>query len=264
MEQKKLLLIAISVGLFFVIIVGTALVFLKPEGALSSSGHPGISGPAPELRTYYPAGNPIEIEVLPEANTETEFSNGNILLSSSGQEEARVPENTASYPDALPQTLVSVDPKSTAGVPNVPVTAKAVPQPQPAAPVPVPTPAPAPAVTKAPAQAATSAKTSAGKSAPAQTTKTAQTKAPPKKTRDDYWVQTGAFTALSRAENIRQTLAEKGIASIIENRNVGDTLFFRVRIGPYTSQNEADYWLNLIKSINGFENSQVWKTQTTL
>jgi cell division septation protein DedD len=70
--------------------------------------------------------------------------------------------------------------------------------------------------------------------------------------------------ALSRAENVKQTLADKGITSIIENQNIGDTLYFRVRIGPYTSQNEADYWLNLIRAINGFEKSEIRKTQTIL
>jgi DedD protein len=37
---------------------------------------------------------------------------------------------------------------------------------------------------------------------------------------------------------------------------------YRVRIGPYTSQNEADYWLAMVKSIDGFEKSQVWETQS--
>jgi DedD protein len=32
-----------------------------------------------------------------------------------------------------------------------------------------------------------------------------------------------------------------------------------VRVGPYTSQNEADYWLALIKSIDGFGESQIWQ-----
>jgi DedD protein len=67
---------------------------------------------------------------------------------------------------------------------------------------------------------------------------------------------------MSRAQGARETLAAKGITSIIENRDVNGTTFFRVRVGPYTSKNEADYWLALIKNINGFENSQVWQTQS--
>jgi DedD protein len=55
-------------------------------------------------------------------------------------------------------------------------------------------------------------------------------------------------------------LAAKGITSLIENRDVEGKTFFRVRVGPYTSQNEADYWRELIKSIGGFEESQVWRS----
>jgi DedD protein len=78
---------------------------------------------------------------------------------------------------------------------------------------------------------------------------------------DAYWVQTGAFSTQNKAEGVKDALASKGITSIVENRDVDGKLFYRVRIGPYTSPNEANYWLALIKTINGFEESQVWKSQ---
>ena len=78
---------------------------------------------------------------------------------------------------------------------------------------------------------------------------------------DDYWVQTGAFSTIISAEAVKETLASKGITSIIENANVNGRILFRVRVGPYTSQNEANYWLALIKSMDGFEDSQVRQTQ---
>ena len=61
---------------------------------------------------------------------------------------------------------------------------------------------------------------------------------------------------------MKESLASKGIASVIENRVMDGTTYYRVRVGPYTSKNEADYWLSLIKSINGFEDSQVRQTQS--
>ena len=81
------------------------------------------------------------------------------------------------------------------------------------------------------------------------------------KVQDDFWVQTGAFSTLARAEGVKETLATKGITSIIENRDIEGRTLFRVRIGPYTSQNEANYWLSLIKSIGGFEDSQIRQTR---
>ncbi|MCL2094052.1 MAG: SPOR domain-containing protein [Treponema sp.] len=74
-------------------------------------------------------------------------------------------------------------------------------------------------------------------------------------------MQTGSFSSIARAEGAKASLADRGITSIIENREVDGRPFFRVRVGPYTSQNEADYWLNLIQEISGFEDSQVWQTQ---
>ncbi|MDR1286019.1 MAG: SPOR domain-containing protein [Treponema sp.] len=60
-----------------------------------------------------------------------------------------------------------------------------------------------------------------------------------------------------RAEGAREILASKGITSIIENRVVDGKTWYRVRVGPYTSENEANYWLSLVKTIDGFTESQV-------
>jgi DedD protein len=74
-------------------------------------------------------------------------------------------------------------------------------------------------------------------------------------------VQTGSFTARKNADGVRETLAGKGIASIIENRDINGVTYYRVRTGPYISQSEADYWLARFKLMDGFEDSQVWKNQ---
>jgi DedD protein len=82
--------------------------------------------------------------------------------------------------------------------------------------------------------------------------------------RTNFWVQTGSFSTQTRAEGVKEVLAAKGIPSIIENRDVEGRTFYRVRVGPYTSNNEASYWLTLIKQINGFEDSQIWQNQSRL
>jgi DedD protein len=78
---------------------------------------------------------------------------------------------------------------------------------------------------------------------------------------NDYWIQTGAFSALVRAEDVKETLASKGLSSIIDDRDVDGQTWYRVRVGPYTSENEANYWLALVKAIDGFNESQVRSTQ---
>jgi DedD protein len=127
--------------------------------------------------------------------------------------------------------IVDVPRPRTVAVPDAPRAAK---------------PASVPAVRQAPAAPAPKAK--AAPSAPAS------------KARNNYWVQTGSFSTIARAEAVKDTLSTKGISSLVENREVQGKTYFRVRVGPYTSQNEADYWLALIKSINGFEESLVFKT----
>jgi DedD protein len=143
------------------------------------------------------------------------------------------------------EVLITVEPKPAAGVPDVPPEGKAVSAARPAG-----------------VQAKPAAEPSPVPAKPASAKASVAMPAVQAKTYDNYWVQTGSFIAKARAEGVKETLAAKGIASIIENRDVEGTTYFRVRVGPYTSQNEADYWLTLIKSINGFEDSQVWKSQS--
>jgi cell division protein FtsN len=56
-------------------------------------------------------------------------------------------------------------------------------------------------------------------------------------------------------------LAAKGLNSIIDNREVNGQIWYRVRVGPYISENEAGYWLALVRAIDGFGESQIRSTQ---
>jgi DedD protein len=84
---------------------------------------------------------------------------------------------------------------------------------------------------------------------------------PRPRSQEDYWIQTGAFSALVGAENAKEILASKGLGSIIDDREVNGQTWYRVRVGPYTSENEANYWLALVRAIEGFGGSQVRNSQ---
>ena len=252
MEQKKLLLVAISVGVFFVIVIGTALVFIKPAADLVSVRNSSVVSSAVPANSYYSAGRPAgtnePLQQSGNVNESTNTTNEGLAPGSSSIEIYYEDNSVQTFiEDNSTRTLITVDPKSAAGVPDVPSTARS----------------PAASSSSSAASSARPVSSTVPASA-APVPPASQMSASQMRTRDDYWIQTGAFTVLSRAENVKQILADKGITSIIENRNIGDTLYFRVRVGPYTTQNEADYWLALIKSINGFENSQVRLTQTVL
>jgi len=78
----------------------------------------------------------------------------------------------------------------------------------------------------------------------------------------EYWIQTGSYTDLYRAEEIKRELADRGVASVITSKTVNDTIFYRVRIGPYATSNEAEKFLGWIRGISGFESSYVSQVYT--
>ena len=84
----------------------------------------------------------------------------------------------------------------------------------------------------------------------------------PKKAFRDYWVQAGSYSTRERADGVKNSLSIKGISAIVSNQEINGNTFYRVRIGPYTPQNEADYWLAMVKSIDGFQDSQIWESQS--
>ena len=127
---------------------------------------------------------------------------------------------------------------------------------------------------KAPAQkteskpaASTSTKPAATATASASTAKTnvtvkAETAAPKPVTR--YWVQVAAYTNKKTAEVARESLTANKITSdIFTYEDAKNRLFYRVRVGPYTTKSEAEYWQAKISKIDDFKNSQSYVTSTT-
>ena len=78
----------------------------------------------------------------------------------------------------------------------------------------------------------------------------------------EYWIQTGSFTSVASAENAKQTLVSKGFTPSIQTKDVSGTDYYRVRIGPYPSKEEAEKFLHWVKGIDGFLESYVSKVYT--
>ena len=79
-------------------------------------------------------------------------------------------------------------------------------------------------------------------------------KAEPKKTQ--YWVQVAAYSNKKGAEGARSILDENKIPSdIFTYRDNKDKLYYRVRVGPYTTKSEAEYWRTRIIKINDIDNA---------
>jgi cell division protein FtsN len=156
-------------------------------------------------------------------------------------------ENGFSQPEAPSVTTLTIPIPETVAVPSTP----AAQEPAPVSIAPVSRPAPVAAQPKAPAKPV---------SKPAAAKVVAKKPAADAKY-SNYWVQTGAFSTKIRAEGAKESLASKGIASVIDNRDIDGKTWYRVRVGPYTSETEANYWLALVKSIDGFAESQIRLSQ---
>ena len=248
MEQKKLLLVAISVGVFLIIAMGAAILIFgsgnNTPGMVTSrpiqagtSAFPGITvaGDAfPPQITYDQIQHDLSgITEIPEDQTILQFGT-----------EINIDNDNSNISGSGSSAVISVTRPSTAAVPDVVSSPRQAASSGTTTPAATVTPAPTARTTAPAATASTAARPASGR------------------THNDFWVQTGSFSTVARAEGVKDTLAGKGITSIIENREIEGTTYYRVRVGPYTSRNEADYWLSLIQSINGFESSQVWQTQS--
>lgn len=244
MEKKKLLLVAVSVGVFLVIVVGAAILVFSP------TGQPGVisdwrspSG-GPDIPSRSATTDPTEIlksdelRGLQDASSSSPIQENRIYPNGEPSEIAA----KTSEPKQEPKAVINVSRPQTAAVPS---TSQEKPQAKP------------PAQTAAPVQAA--AKPKPVSPVPS---KPAASAAAPKKAARDFWIQAGSYSSRDRADNVKKNLSDKGITAIITNQQVNNQMYYRVRIGPYTTQNEADYWLSMIKSINGFESSQVWESQS--
>ena len=213
-EMKKLLLVAVSVGVFLMITIIVALTII-PKGQTQESAYytsiplsQGRVQPAAEIAAIIPA----------------EAANNEIAV-------------IADRTNGASLTIQIPVPSSAA----VPDTAAAAPRPAAAAPARQPA--------AAQPQAARQPSAAAARAAPAAS-----------RTSNDYWIQIGAYSAIIRAEDVKELLADKGLISIIENRNINGQNLYRVRLGPYTSEREANHWLAIVRDIDGFQESQVRQT----
>ena len=123
-----------------------------------------------------------------------------------------------------------------------------------------------------------STKTTSTTSAKASTKTTSTTKASSTKTTakvsstaktetlaPKYWIQAGSYSSKKNAEEARSALSAEKIASeIFTYTDANGTLFYRVRIGPYTTKSEAEYWQSKIAKIDTFASSSSYITSTTL
>ncbi len=75
----------------------------------------------------------------------------------------------------------------------------------------------------------------------------------------EYWIQAAAFSSRSRADDLQRELAGKGLSTLITMKDIDGATWYRVRVGPYTTEAEAKTWLEKIRVLAGCGEAYVSK-----
>jgi DedD protein len=257
-ESKKLLWISIAVVLGILGVSLMALFLFAPAGKSATA-------PASLGNLSVPkAADPQDYLNAPAAPlSEAPRTGSDDLIVIYGEKPASIPPAAGAAANSQDPTTI---PATTPGSASTPVPAplptngwaapSASPQPLPSAtaaakPAPAkPAPSPKPAVQSAPAKPAASS----------QAVKTSAPAKPAAKV-DEYWIQAASFSSRGRADELKSSLAQKGVAALIAVKDIDGKSWYRVRIGPYGTKAEADGWVARIKSVPGCTEAYVAKTQ---
>lgn len=120
------------------------------------------------------------------------------------------------------------------------------------------------AVKQAPAKTYSAPKSTVA-SAPAKVSAPAKPAAKPvERTPDRFWVQAASYSAKKNADEARAVLEGKKIqCEVFTHTDAKGNLFYRVRVGPYTTKGEAEYWKKQIDGIAMFAKNGSYVTNTS-
>jgi DedD protein len=235
-ERKKLLWISISACVFVLIVLAVGFFLLTPkQGGAQAPATIGNSAPpkAQDPQDFLSAPPPAPS--LEQPHTQ---DGGMIIVYG---DKPSLPEATKGASGSAASSV----PAAASPVPAAPAAAASQAQ---GASAKAATAAKAPAIASRPA-----AKTAVGqKAAAAQRPATAKV--------DEFWIQTASFTSRGRADELRDALAGKGIAALINVKDISGKSYYRVRVGPYSVKAEADDWLARLKGLPGCAEAYVSKT----
>ena len=118
---------------------------------------------------------------------------------------------------------------------------------------------------KSSAQVSSAPKKSAQASASKKSAQASASKsAPAKKVSDRFWVQAGSYTTTKNADEARGILESNKIpCEVFTFTDAKGVLHYRVRVGPYTTKSEAEYWKQRIDTISLFAKNGTYVTNTS-
>ena len=270
MDQKRILWIIVASGLFLLVVVGVPLYLYAPQtqnhqslDSLQLSGNALIKGevknPEPintQLVQNTEVSKPVDLETQENSeNKETTITVDTVTLISKntnvytqdGENISQPQQSTAPEKTTIIVNTVAKDSVASTDTAKQSVVANEG--------------------TKTSKTNTTTAVKASTEKEPAKATSTKKatttvTEAQP--IADQFWVQVASFTGKKNAEDARAALLEEKINSeIFTFKNNDNVVYYRLRVGPYTTKSEAEYWHSRIKLIPQFEGTSSYVVNST-
>jgi cell division septation protein DedD len=251
MEQNKVLMIIVSVAIFFAAIVGVGVALLYPRDDTAATA----------ARSTTSRGfDPIEYVRRPEtARFDESAEDEEPVIIVYGERDEDDPETADES-----RRVITLEPSVTAGD----GTAEDGDSRQPAA------AEREPAVSASPdtdssrdvqGETDTSAGEAAGEAtdgtettAPPSTSGVTERRVEPRRIRvTEYWIQLIASPSKDRVEYAQDLLSDYSLGGRVTTRDVDGELYYRLRVGPYDNHQEAEKFLTWIRDIDGFAEAYI-------
>ena len=266
MEQKKTLWIIAAVGAFLLVVLAGAAIMCPPQKTISptiasvSPVDKGIKNnkagwtnpPVEELESIS-----LPQDIQPKQNDLIVLADNATVYDMGKSENAA--ETTIDLNSLKKEIIAETQPQNINITVNVPDT-------NPSTPVVEKTPAPVKTKTEAsPAKTVTEVKkVNKANTKTNITTNVVKTAPKAESVKTQFWVQVAAYGNKKGAEGARSVLDENKIPSdIFTFKDNKGKLFYRVRVGPYTTKGEAEYWRSKIIQIYEFSSAESYITSTT-
>ena len=301
MEQKRILWIVLASGIFLLVVTGAALLYVltsrsaAPSGVNSStvwtatptlssnanqqSSEPYAQGIASVTTTSTDTGRNDSWEKVQGEPTDSQAAEGdaavtqteNLTVIANGTTNVYSTGTTTIDLNALKSgTTSSVTAQNAAAQEAIARTEQNAPA--------ASTPAASTPAASTPAATTTSAKTTTTTTSTKTASTTSTGSASSKKTSsasssskttstavaDRFWVQAASYSSKKNADEARELLDKNGIqCEVFTFTDSKGTLFYRVRVGPYTTKSEAEYWKQQIDAIELFAKAGTYITNSS-
>jgi cell division protein FtsN len=287
MDQKRILWIVAASGLFLLVVVGVALFLSAPMTqaqhnleTLQANGNTWIKGevknPTQDYNQVVDSSETFIVDTTTETPENTQPENqdkndvktinvdtvtliaGTTNVYTQGTETQKESESAKTGTTITLNTVTKEEAASSKPATTTVTTPKVTPVTKPVEDC---VEAPVKTTTPVSSSSASSTKTSTVSST---TTTSSSSVTQTKPVADQYWVQVASFTGKKNAEDARAALLEEKINSeIFTYKDNKGTVYYRLRVGPYTTKSEAEYWHSRIKLIEQFAGTSSYVVNST-